>query len=75
MPHLPAPHTHPQAFIETSANEGSNVETAFHNILTEIYHQLSRKAMAADDSHTAIPQGQKIGLNAKPLAPEKKGCC
>ena len=28
------------AFIETSANEGSNVETAFHNILTEIYHQV-----------------------------------
>lgn len=35
-------HAQLQAFIETSANEGSNVETAFHNILTEIYHQVRR---------------------------------
>mmetsp|Transcript_35571 Transcript_35571/g.72483 ORF Transcript_35571/g.72483 Transcript_35571/m.72483 type:complete len:210 (-) Transcript_35571:158-787(-) len=63
------------AFIETSANEGSNVETAFHNILTEIYHQLNRKNLAADEGgHASIPQGQKIGL--KPKAEEKKaGCC
>jgi len=66
------------AFIETSANEGSNVETAFHNILTEIYHQLNRKALAADDSSkTSIPQGQKIPLggNADLKPQASKGCC
>jgi small GTP-binding protein len=62
------------AFIETSANEGSNVETAFHNILTEIYHQLSRKAMAADDTHTALPQGQKIPIGGGSKKKEA-GCC
>lgn len=46
------------AFIETSANEGSNVETAFRDILTAIYHQTSRKALAADENQTAIPQVQ-----------------
>jgi GTPase SAR1 family protein len=67
------------AFIETSANEGSNVETAFHNILTEIYHQLSRKAMTNDESNTktSIPQGQKITMNGNGGAQESKskGCC
>ena len=66
------------AFIETSANEGTNVETSFHNILTEIYHQLSRKAMAADESaQTAIPQGSRINING-PAAGEgakRKSCC
>ena len=65
------------AFIETSANEGTNVETSFQNILTEIYHQLSRKAMAADDSaQTTIPQGSRININGTSSdAPKKKSCC
>ena len=51
---------------------------SFHNILTEIYHQLSRKAMAADESaQTAIPQGSRINING-PAAGEgakRKSCC
>lgn len=31
------------SFIETSALDSTNVEVAFHNILTEIYHIVSQK--------------------------------
>lgn len=37
------------SFIETSALESTNVEKAFHQILTEIYHIVSKKVMDADD--------------------------
>lgn len=36
------------SFIEASALEGSNVDEAFHKILAEIYHIVSKKALAAD---------------------------
>lgn len=36
------------SFIETSALDSTNVETAFHQILTDIYHIVSRKQMAND---------------------------
>ncbi len=35
------------SFIETSALESTNVEAAFQKILTEIYHIVSKKALAA----------------------------
>lgn len=63
------------AFIETSANEGSNVETAFHNILTEIYHQLNRKALSAEAETKTVPQGQKISIGPGAAQEQKKGCC
>jgi Ras-related protein Rab-11A len=37
------------SFIETSALESTNVEKAFHQILTEIYHIVSKKAIDGDD--------------------------
>lgn len=36
------------SFIETSALESTNVELAFQQILTEIYHIVSKKALAGD---------------------------
>ena len=36
---------HDLAFIETSALDSSGVEIAFHSILTEIYHVVSKRAM------------------------------
>lgn len=36
------------SFIETSALDSTNVETAFQQILTDIYHIVSRKQMAND---------------------------
>ena len=42
------------SFIETSALEATNVEKAFQQILTEIYHIVSKKAIDADDKGTKV---------------------
>lgn len=65
------------SFIETSALESTNVESAFKRILTEIYHIVSKKALAADDNQTEISQGTKIEIRDTPADSEKKksGCC
>ena len=44
------------SFIETSALESVNVESAFKKILTEIYHIVSKKAIAADDTAPQVNQ-------------------
>lgn len=65
-------------FMETSANDGTGVEQAFRNILTEIYHLISQKSIAADEGQTALPQGQKINFNQpspKNSPARRKTCC
>lgn len=42
------------SFIETSALEATNVEQAFQRILTEIYHIVSKKALAAEEANVAV---------------------
>lgn len=42
------------SFIETSALEATNVETAFQRILTEIYHIVSKKALASEEGPAAV---------------------
>lgn len=42
------------SFIETSALESTNVEKAFQQILTEIYHIVSKKVIDADDKGTRV---------------------
>ncbi|KAJ8603015.1 hypothetical protein CTAYLR_001558 [Chrysophaeum taylorii] len=70
---------HNLAFIETSALDASGVDTAFQNILTEIYRLMNRKQMQADTSATGptIKAGQKISLGNDNNNPKtkKKGCC
>ncbi|OQR80324.1 ras-related protein Rab-11A-like [Tropilaelaps mercedesae] len=44
------------SFIETSALDSTNVETAFQQILTDIYHIVSRKQMANDGDTDAASQ-------------------
>ncbi|XP_055334422.1 uncharacterized protein LOC129585669 [Paramacrobiotus metropolitanus] len=39
-------------FIETSALDASNVENAFHTLLTEIYHNIMTKDAAGQNVHT-----------------------
>ena len=65
------------SFIETSALESTNVESAFKRILTEIYHIVSKKALAADDSAPSVQQGTRIEIRDAPADGEKKksGCC
>jgi len=50
-------------FIETSALDSSNVELAFQNILTEIYHQSARPAVTpTGGASTPAPSGAPITI-------------
>lgn len=50
------------SFIETSALESTNVEKAFHQILTEIYHIVHKKAIDADDKGSKV---SAVGLSVQ----------
>lgn len=65
------------SFLETSALEAVNIEKAFQTILGEIYHVISKKALAAQEAvgTTALPgQGTTINV-ADASAGGKKGVC
>lgn len=52
-------------FIETSALEAVNVEKAFAEVLTQIYHIVSKKAVEGGENGSAssVPaQGEKINI-------------
>mmetsp|Transcript_11548 Transcript_11548/g.36913 ORF Transcript_11548/g.36913 Transcript_11548/m.36913 type:complete len:213 (-) Transcript_11548:63-701(-) len=67
---------HELAFIETSAQEGTGVQSAFVRILTEIYRQMSRKTMGTADSAAALPAGESIVVSDEPTpAKSRGGCC
>ena len=66
------------SFIETSALDASNVEQAFQNILTEIYHIVSNKALQSSDD-VIKPSGCET-ISVQPSTddggqPKKGGCC
>eukprot|EP00270_Netrium_digitus_P008603 TRINITY_DN2584_c0_g1_i1.p1 TRINITY_DN2584_c0_g1~~TRINITY_DN2584_c0_g1_i1.p1 ORF type:complete len:214 (+),score=21.67 TRINITY_DN2584_c0_g1_i1:84-725(+) len=64
------------SFIETSALESTNVENAFHKILTEIYRIVSKKALAQDEGGTSGPgEGTTILVGAGDAGAPKRGCC
>jgi len=66
------------SFIETSALESTNVELAFQKILTEIYHIVSKKALAADDNSTTVGEGTRIEVTQTNVGDEQKkksSCC
>eukprot|EP00245_Coleochaete_scutata_P003747 TRINITY_DN15604_c0_g1_i1.p1 TRINITY_DN15604_c0_g1~~TRINITY_DN15604_c0_g1_i1.p1 ORF type:complete len:218 (-),score=43.97 TRINITY_DN15604_c0_g1_i1:600-1253(-) len=66
------------SFIETSALESTNVETAFQRILTEIYKIVSKKALASDEANSATPgEGTTILVNSgsDDVGAKKKGPC
>lgn len=65
------------SFLETSALEALNVEKAFQTILTEIYHIVSKKALAAQEAaaSAALP-GQGTTINVGDQSGNvKRGCC
>ena len=66
------------SFIETSALESTNVELAFQKILTQIYHIVSKKALAADDTNTTVGEGTRIEVTQTNPGDEQKkksSCC
>ncbi|KAK6133485.1 hypothetical protein DH2020_032778 [Rehmannia glutinosa] len=64
-------------FMETSALEAMNVEKAFTEVLTQIYHVVSRKALDIGDDPSALPKGQTINIGNKDdvSAVKSTGCC
>ncbi|XP_040989156.1 ras-related protein RABA1b-like [Juglans microcarpa x Juglans regia] len=65
-------------FMETSALEAVNVENAFAEVLTQIYHSVSKKQMEGGENGDAssVPtKGEKINLNDDKFGLKKLGCC
>ncbi|KAL1545056.1 Ras-related protein RABA2a [Salvia divinorum] len=66
------------SFLETSALEAHNIEKAFQTILSEIYHIISKKALAAQETaaSTAVPgQGTTINISDSSGNVKRGGCC
>lgn len=65
------------SFLETSALEAVNIEKAFLTILTEIYHIVRKKALAAQEAAaSAAPPIQGTTINVADSATNtSKGCC
>ncbi|KAL1817902.1 hypothetical protein ACET3Z_020476 [Daucus carota] len=64
-------------FMETSALESMNVENSFTEVLSQIHHIVSRKALEMGDDPAALPKGQTIAVGSKDdvSAVKKIGCC
>ncbi|XP_052883125.1 ras-related protein Rab11C-like isoform X2 [Gossypium arboreum] len=65
------------SFLETSALEATNIEKAFQTVLNEIYHIISKKALAAQAAaaSTSVPsQGTTINV-MDASGSTKKVCC
>ena len=66
------------SFIETSALESTNVESAFQNILTEIYDIVSKKALINDGDDDIHPNSGTIEVRAVNDSASKRSnskCC
>jgi len=66
---------HDLSFIETSALEASNVETAFTQILTEIYRVASRRRMEGTASGGFVPKQGVVLTSVRDDSEGKKKCC
>lgn len=73
---------HNLAFIETSALDSTGVDTAFQQLLTEIYKIVSRKTMASDKNGNGdrvnLGSGETIDVSAPKGAGANdgpSGCC
>ena len=67
-------------FIETSAREAVNVESAFTEVLAAIYHGVSRRALEAAESEPAAASSLKgriinVSVTDDVSAVKKPGCC
>ncbi|KAG4142528.1 hypothetical protein ERO13_D06G134900v2 [Gossypium hirsutum] len=64
-------------FMETSAPESLNIESAFTEVLTQIYHVVSKKALEGGNIQATLPKGQMINVGSKDdvSAIKKGGCC
>jgi len=65
------------SFIETSALDASNVESAFQTILTDIYHIVSAKALEQSSDPIKPSSGDTLTVSPSVDASHKatSGCC
>lgn len=59
-------------FMETSALESINVETAFFTILTEIYRIISKKTLTASDHEVDSSDGSGLLKGTKIIVPTQE---
>ena len=65
-------------FMETSALESTNVDNAFVEVLKQIYHLVSKKAMEASNDAAAsvvLAKGERIDISKDVSEIKKGGCC
>ncbi|KAI3966040.1 hypothetical protein MKX01_010997 [Papaver californicum] len=65
-------------FMETSALEATNVENAFAEVLTQIYHIVSKRSVETGDegATSAVPiKGERINVKDDVSAVKRGGCC
>ncbi|XP_059646354.1 ras-related protein RABA4d-like [Cornus florida] len=67
-------------FMETSALDATNVETAFLRVLSEIYRIISKKSLTANDGGDHLKSGSLKGTTIfipkqEPDSGKKGGCC
>jgi len=55
------------SFIETSALDSTNVEAAFQNILTEIYHIVNQNQRPAAANNGSQPETTTIQVTSTPI--------
>ncbi|KJA16369.1 hypothetical protein HYPSUDRAFT_47390 [Hypholoma sublateritium FD-334 SS-4] len=64
------------SFIETSALDASNVESAFQTILTDIYHIVSSKSLQSSTSNIEPPKASiNVGPSVDSNAKQRTKCC
>lgn len=65
-------------FMETSALDATNVDTAFTEVINQIYHIVSKRAVeAGDDGSASAPpsKGQTINVKDDSSIFKRVGCC
>ena len=63
------------SLIETSALEATNVESAFQQILTDIYKIVSRKQHEMDSGTAHVKEGSSIQIDKVSDSASKSPCC
>ncbi|XP_056366771.1 ras-related protein Rab-11A-like isoform X1 [Oenanthe melanoleuca] len=76
-PELPVPaEENGLSFLETSALDSTNVETAFHSILSEIYHTVSQRQMSGQPEPEFGPSSAIEPIRVLPTQQEgRQGPC
>ncbi|PWA70740.1 small GTPase superfamily, Ran GTPase, P-loop containing nucleoside triphosphate hydrolase [Artemisia annua] len=62
------------SFLETSALDAHNIEKAFQTILLDIYHIVSKKALAAQEAASSVPT-KGTTINVENSNDSKGTCC